>query len=49
MHANRRPIRIQRTAGGTIMWFLSSRTSVTVIVLLVLLAVGMLLAFTRPW
>lgn len=49
MHANRRPIRIQRTAGGTIMWFLSSRTSVMVIVLLVLLTVATLLAFTRPW
>ena len=49
MHANRRPIRIQRTAGGTIMWFLSSRTSVTVIVLLVLLAVATLMALTRPW
>lgn len=49
MHANRRPIRIQRTAGGTIMWFLSSRTSVAVIVLLVLLTVGTLLALTRPW
>ena len=49
MHANRRPIRIQRTTGGTIMWFLSSRASVTVIVLLVLLTVGTLLALTRPW
>lgn len=49
MHANRRPIRIQRTTGGTIMWFLSSRTSVTVIVLLVLLTVATLLALTRPW
>lgn len=49
MATHPRPIRIQRTPGGTLMWFLSARTSVAAIVLLVVLLGAGLLALTRPW
>lgn len=46
---SRRPIRIQRTAWGTALWYLSARASILAIGCAVAVALALLLTATRPW
>ena len=49
MKGRRRGLRLDRTGFGTAWWLLTSRAAITVAVVAVLVALTVVLAWTKPW